>query len=155
MYFFFCCFYLSQFPPHHHHYHHHHFLFSFFFIYPLYIPMSVCYEHESVQTKTLNLHSSVHRHASLNTLSPFLLAPRFNTTPLFTILYPRINSSPWYVCIFISFRSLSREYTWVFSLLPKAACNLRSQFSISADFSIRLRGAGVSYSERRWVMVLM
>lgn len=91
----------------------------------------------AAQDKTLNLHSTVFRHAEPPPPSfPFISPPPPPTLRLlrasFLILSAAYNLSP----------SFSRSVSFLSPRL-KAAHNSRSQFSISADFSIRLRGAAV------------
>ena len=85
------------------------------------------------KTKHLNLHSTVFRHASLRTLSLSLSlssAPVSLSVPCYI---PRPST------LYLS-SSVAGKLLCPFAF-PKAARNSRSQFSISADFSIRLRGA--------------
>lgn len=91
----------------------------------------------AAQDKTLNLHSTVFRHAKPLFLSP---PPPPPLTPPPTPAPPPAFS--FFLCSLYLFPSFSRSVSFL-SLRLKAAHNSRSQFSISADFSIRLRGAAV------------
>lgn len=81
--------------------------------------------------KTLNLHSTVFRHASLHPLLRIL-------SPFPARAYFHVRSATTASSLYLSSSVAGKLCPFAF---PKAARNSRSQFSISADFSIRLRGA--------------
>lgn len=78
------------------------------------VPTPSTFPH-ATEDKTLNLHSTVFRH----TKQP---ASSFFPQPVLSLFLPQVSFPP---------------------PRPNAAHNSRSQFSISADFSIRLRGTAV------------